>query len=52
MTHQCIDRDEGVSTIRKNKHVKSKTMGKDMTRYVVHQEIRGGEDAVQFKIQQ
>ena len=50
--HKCTDSEEGVFSKKKKKHVKYPKIGKDITHYLHRQDMKGGKDEVEGKIEQ
>jgi len=51
-THECCDNCCEALTTKKNKQEKSKKIGKDITHFLSRQDMKGGKDEVEGKIEQ
>ena len=50
--HKCEQCEDGECSKRKKKQVKSSKIGKDITHYLNRQDMKGGKDEVDGKIEQ
>ena len=50
--HKCNDSEDEVFSKKKKKQVKSSKIGKDITHYLHRQDMKGGKDEVDGKIEQ